>query len=119
VRALRGATKQCVDELDFTNNPGHALPTTDHVHDFEALDSGVGSLHRLKATGRPEDSVDTATVCLDDVVQVFRGCGYLRFVQFRTMATDQKWAGPHDQPMPTEKECLVAKCAEYTRFSTL
>jgi hypothetical protein len=73
VRALRGATKQCVDELDFTNNPGHALPTTDHAHDFEALDSGVGSLHRLKATGWAEDSLDATMVWFDDVVQIFRG----------------------------------------------
>ena len=40
----------------------------DHAHDFEALDRGVSRLRRLKATGRPEDSLDTAMVCLDDCI---------------------------------------------------
>lgn len=49
------------------------FPTTDHAHNFKAFDRGVSRLHRLKATGWAEDSLDAAMVCLDDVVQIFRG----------------------------------------------
>jgi hypothetical protein len=48
------------------------LPTTDHTHDFEAFDRGVSRLHRLKSTGRAEDSFDATMICIDDVVQIFR-----------------------------------------------
>ena len=50
-----------------------AMASSDHGHDFESLDRSGSRLHRLKATGRPNDSLECAVVCFDDAVQVFAG----------------------------------------------
>jgi hypothetical protein len=63
---LRGETNHGVSKLDFASNPRlteDALPATDHAHNFKAFDRGVSRLHRLKATGWAEASLDATMVC--------------------------------------------------------
>ncbi len=50
---------------------GETVSSTDHTHHLEALDCGSRCLHRLKASGGTNDSLECAMVGFDNIVQVF------------------------------------------------
>jgi hypothetical protein len=52
--------------------PKRLFLATDHTHNFKAH-CGVSRLHHLKVSGWAEDSFNATMVCLDYVVQTFRG----------------------------------------------
>ena len=69
-----GDVEELVDETDFACGPGFtqdAMAAADHAHDLEALDRGVGRLHRLKASSGPDHLFEGAVIGLNDVVQIF------------------------------------------------
>lgn len=47
------------------------LPLAQRPHHLEALDRGIGRLHRLEPTPRTDELLELAVIRLDDVVQVF------------------------------------------------
>jgi hypothetical protein len=63
--------EQLVDELDLALDVGlaqDAMASSDHAHDLEAFNGGVGGSHRLETASGTDHSFNPTMVCLNDVV---------------------------------------------------
>ncbi|RZU30378.1 hypothetical protein BDD14_6135 [Edaphobacter modestus] len=63
--------EQLVDELNFAGDfrlAEEAMATADHTHNLKSLDGGRRCSHRLKTAGGTDHPLETAVVCLNDVV---------------------------------------------------
>jgi hypothetical protein len=52
-----------------------------HTHDLKTLQGFSGGFHRLEAARRSDHALERAMICLNDVIQVFRGVVYHIFRQ--------------------------------------
>ncbi len=48
-----------------------AMAEADHPHHLEAFDGGGGSFHPLEAACRPDYTLESSMIGLNDVVQIF------------------------------------------------
>lgn len=68
-----GKAEVLVHETDFARHARlqqDAVAATDHAHHVEAVDGGRGCCHPLDAACRPDDALERAVVCLDDIVEI-------------------------------------------------
>jgi hypothetical protein len=67
-------TKELVHKTYFACRAGlrqDAVATTDHPHNLKAFDRCIGCFHPLETAGRPDQALERAVVCLDDIIEVF------------------------------------------------